>query len=72
MAKKYTGKNANYNSEEQVDPKKRMGQGDFANLPPSPKFMTFKNNPDYRDGIINGFSCDVEEVSGIYENQRQP
>lgn len=70
MSSKKYGKNANYNFSDQNEPKRRMGADDFANMPSSPKFLKFKNNPDYRDGIINGFACDVEEVSGIYENER--
>lgn len=69
MAKKYEGKNANYNFADQKEPKKRFGQGDFANLPTEP--MTLKyDGPEYRDGLINSFSCTVSELSGIYENQR--
>lgn len=66
------GKNANYNFEVQKDPARRMGQGDYANLPPEPKMMAFSKKPDYRDGLINSFTCNVSETSDIYENEREP
>lgn len=66
----YNRKNANYNYKIQREPKKNMGEKDFANMPTLPKMMTFVDKPDMRDGIINGFPCAVEEISGIYENDR--
>ena len=70
MAKKYKGKSLNYNFEDQKEPKKRMGKGDFANMPSDPKFLKFDNTPEYRGGNVNSFVCNVEEISEIYENQR--
>ena len=65
MAKKYTKlKFSN------TEPGPIMGQGDFANMPPAPKFMTFKNEVDLRSKIPNSFTCALEEVSGISENKQ--
>jgi len=72
MSSKKYGKNANYNFADQKEPRKRMGEGDFANMPSSVKYLRFKENAGYRDGILNNFTCDVEDVSGIYENERSP
>jgi len=70
MAAEKKGKNINYNFSLPKCPKKTMGEGSFANMPPEAKFLKFKDNPSYRGGNINSFTCDVEEVSGIYENER--
>lgn len=70
MAKDKKQKNLNYNFEDQVEPKKRMGKGDFANLPSEPIYKIFPNAPNMRGGIPNTFLCEVEEVSEIYENER--
>jgi hypothetical protein len=64
------GKNANYDFKKQKEPAKPMGQGGFANLPDKAMMMAFDGNPSYRDGIVNSFSCNVSEVSGIDENER--
>lgn len=61
----------NYNFKRQKDPQKPMGFGDFANLPKDAKFMNFSNVPQYRQGVVNSFTANLEEVSEIYENQRQ-
>lgn len=63
-------KNANYDFADQKDPKKPMGHGDFANMPSEPKFLKFSDKPDLRDGIVNSFTCNVEEISEIHENER--
>jgi hypothetical protein len=63
-------RNANYDFNRQVDPKKRMGAKAHANLPQEPKFLRFGHNNDYRDGIINSFTNDIVEVSDIRENQK--
>lgn len=70
MGKEYNNKNLNYNFEDQKEPKKRMGEGDFANLPRDPKYLKFENEPQMRGGIPNSFTCDIEDISGIYENRR--
>lgn len=62
------GPDANYDFKA-VDPKKRMGQGSFANMPERPIFMTFSDKPDYRDGLVNKFTDSVEQISDIYENE---
>lgn len=67
---KNKGRNANYNFQDQVEPKVRMGQGEYANLPQEAKMLKFDNTPQYRDGIVNSWSANIEEVSGIYENRR--
>ena len=64
-------KNANYDEIERVEPMKRMGSGQFANMPESPMLMKFSDDHGYRDGIINDFSCSVEYVSGIAENHKR-
>lgn len=63
-------RNANYDFNRQVDPTKRMGGGEHANLPQQPKYLRFGHNNDYRDGIINSFSLNIVETSDIHENQR--
>ncbi len=63
-------RNANYDFNKQVNPLKRMGQADHANLPQRPMYMKFGHNNGYRDGIINSFTTDIEETSDISENQK--
>lgn len=70
MAKRKEDRNANYNFQDQVEPKRRMGQGSFANLPEEAKILKFDNTPQYRDGLINSFTANIEEISEIYENRR--
>lgn len=65
MAKK--NKNANYDFESQVQPKRRMGANSFANLPDRPMYGSF-GSPSYRGGLINSFTASVSELSGIDEN----
>lgn len=60
-------KNLNYDFQDQVEPKKRMGANDFANLPSRPIFEDF-DGPSYRGGNINSFSSSVSKLSGISEN----
>jgi hypothetical protein len=66
--KKRFAKNANYDAR-QDEPGKRMGESSFANLPNQPMYAQFMA-PEYRDGIINSFTCGVSELSGIDENHR--
>lgn len=68
MAKGSEEKNINYNFKKQKMPSKPMGQDDFANLPNRPIYMTFTGKNDYRGGIVNNFTTNVSEVSGIEEN----
>lgn len=68
MAYKKVKNNSNYTFETKDTPPKRMGEGDFANMPKDAKFMGFSGKHDMRDGIINGFTCEVSEMSGIEEN----
>lgn len=70
MAKNTNKKNANYNFRDQREPDRRMGEGDFANMPREPKLMKFSKQHGYRDGIINSFTSCVTETSDIYENRR--
>jgi hypothetical protein len=69
MAKKYKGKNLNYNFADQKGPK-RMGEGDFANMPERAKFLKFKRNEQDQAMNTQNILCDIEEVSGIFENIR--
>ena len=61
-------RNANYDFAVQKEPENPMGHGEFANLPQSPKFMTFTKEHSYRDGIVNSFATGIIEVSDIHEN----
>ena len=62
-------KSANYDGE-QHEPRKAMGSGSFANLPGKPLYAGF-GKPEYRDGIINSFTCAVDELSDVGENHRE-
>lgn len=69
MAKDYSKKrSANYGMEKLPEPSKRMGSTGYANLPDKPMYMSFSGKNGYRDGIVNNFTCDISEVSGIEEN----
>ncbi len=71
MAKLYSNdRNANYKFEKKDSRPKTWGNGSFANLPDRPMYMGFSGKHDYRDGIINSFTTEVSEMSGIEENQR--
>lgn len=61
-------KNANYNFDSQKQPRRRMGEGSFANLPDHPMFGSF-GGPTYRDGLINSFTAGISNLSGIDENR---
>lgn len=63
-------RSSNYDFNKQKDPKRRMGENDFANLPSKPMYMSFDDKNEYRDGIINSFTHRVREISDISENQR--
>ncbi len=60
--------NANYDFEKKDVRPKTWGQNDFANMPSKPMHLGFSGKQDYRDGIVNGFTCEVSEMSGIEEN----
>lgn len=62
-------RDANYDKAKQKAPQKRMGSGSFANLPKDAIVKDFAG-PRYRDGITNSFASNIEELSGIQENQR--
>lgn len=70
MAEKSNKRNANYNFEKHDLPMKKMGENDYANLPQRPMYMGFSGKHDYRDGIINGFTCEISEISKIAENEK--
>lgn len=63
------GKTANYNFEVQEEPSSRMGDSEFANLPSKPIVKNFSRTHDYRSGVVNDFSCGLEEESEIHENK---
>lgn len=63
------GKTANYDFEKQDEPTKRMGSINFANLPDAPIMKKFSRSHNHRSGVINDFSCGLEEDSGIEENK---
>lgn len=63
------GETVNYDFEEQMQPKKRMGDESFANMPSEPMIKNFSRSHNMRSGVINDFSCGLEEDSGIEENK---
>lgn len=63
-------KNANYDSSIQNQPKTRMGQGNFANLPSEAMVKPLGRADTLRDGLVNSTSFRVSDVSGICENER--
>ena len=63
------GKTENYDFDRQMEPVSRMGDSDFANMPNAPVMKKFSNSHNYRSGVINDFSCGLEDESGIYENK---
>lgn len=70
MAEKSNKRNANYAFEKHDRPMKKMGENSFANLPDRPMYMGFSGKHDYRDGIINGFTCEISDISHIQENEK--
>lgn len=62
-------RNTNYDFE-QNQPKKRMGAKSFANMPEEPIIENYSRTKNYRSGIVNDFSCGLENESGIYDNHR--
>jgi hypothetical protein len=67
---KKPGKNANYDYARQKEPQRPMGQGSFANMPEHPIMEAYGPPQDYRDGIVNSFTCNISRVSKIDENER--
>jgi hypothetical protein len=63
-------RNANYNLQKKDKDVARWGSTSFANLPEKPMYMGFSGEHDYRDGIINGFTCEISEMSGMPENAK--
>jgi hypothetical protein len=63
-------KNANYDFARQKEPEVPMGHGSFANMPTDVMMRSFSKTNDYRDGIVNGFTTALEDISHIAENQR--
>jgi len=63
------GKTENYNFEVQEQPTPRMGDASFANMPEAPIMKNFSRSHNYRSGVVNDFSCGLEEDSGIQENK---
>lgn len=63
------GYTANYDFEKQEEPSQRMGNEGFANMPKEPIMKNFSRSHNYRSGVINDFSCGLEEDSGIHENK---
>ena len=72
MAKKIAkhGHNANYDFKQKA-PMAPMGHGSFANMPEKPMFASFAKNGDYRDGLVNSFTCNIDELSKVDENGRE-
>lgn len=70
MARK-KGKNpdANYDFPGAKTPIPREGKNAFAGMPDGAMMMAFPHKPQYRDGIVNGFVADLDQMSKIEENQ---
>lgn len=66
----YGQENVNYNFSVQKEPKKRMGAGDFANMPKDPIMSQFSDRCEYRSGVPNSFVASVRDLTGISENQK--
>ena len=63
--------NANYAFNSQKQPKKPMGQGEFANMPQNMPLYTAYGQPEsYRDGIVNAYTVNIQDVSELTENRR--
>ena len=63
-------KTANYDFE-QIMPRNNMGAGSFANMPEQPMIRPYAHSKNIVSGVVNDFSCGLEEESGIYENQAE-
>jgi len=63
------GKTANYDWKVQNEPPTRMGSEDFANMPAAPMIKSFSKSHNYRSGVVNDFTCALEDESGIHENK---
>lgn len=62
-------KNANYDFSVQKQPSKRMGQGQYTNLPDKAMIKDFGFKKHYRDGIVNDFTTSLTDVTGMIENE---
>lgn len=62
-------KNPNYDFNKQKEPSKRMGQGEYQNLPQSVVVRAFPKSNPMRSGVTNSFVEDISVVSGIDENR---
>lgn len=67
--KRSRGQDANYNYSRQVIPEVPMGHGSYANLPQDVMIRDFPHEPQYRDGIINGYTANINRLTDIEENQ---
>jgi hypothetical protein len=63
------GETKNYDFKTQNEPVVRMGNEDFANMPSEPMIKNFSRSHNKRSGVINDFSCGLEDESGIHENK---
>lgn len=63
------GKTPNYDFEKQLNPSKRMGNEDFANMPSRVMVKPFSRSHNIRSGVVNDFACGLEEESEIDENR---
>jgi hypothetical protein len=63
------GKNANYDFSAKKQPKSRMGQSGFSNLPDKAMIKDFGFKANYRDGIVNDYTHSITDISGIDENE---
>lgn len=69
-AKIRANQEANYEYYKSHEPAVPMGNSSFANMPAQPIITTFSRDHEHRDGIINSFSADLDQISGIEENRK--
>lgn len=68
--KKNRSRNANYAFNSQKEPKRPMGAGSFANMPEKEMFIPYGQPESYRDGVVNSYSVNMQDVSKLNENRR--
>lgn len=66
----YSKDDANYDADVQKQPRKKMGEGDFANMPKNPIMRDFGRHCEYRGGVPNSFVAGIKDLSDISENQK--
>ena len=62
--------NMNYDFTNQNDPSVRMGEGNFANLPPNAMITPLGRAQSYRAGDVESLVDTLKKKTKIHENQR--